>query len=133
MGLFDFFGNYSKKELKKIDPIIKKINALEPDFQNLTDTELRNKTEEYKTRYSNGESLDSLLPEAFATVREASVRVLGMRHYDCQLIGGIVDGNLQVAIFHIDAFQKITVTAVSVILFPAAHSACIGDFQRFVG
>jgi len=90
MGLFDFFGNYSKKELKKIDPIIKKINALEPDFQKLTDAELRNKTEEFKKRYAEGESLDSMLPEAFATVREGAVRVLGMRHYDCQLIGGII-------------------------------------------
>ncbi len=90
MGLFNFFGNYSKKELKKIDPLVKKINALEPDFQNLSDEELRNKTEEFKKRYSEGESLDSILPEAFAAVREASVRVLGMRHYDCQLIGGII-------------------------------------------
>ena len=90
MGLFDFFGNYSKKELKKIDPLIKKINALEADFQKLSDAELRNKTVEFKKRYAEGESLDSLLPEAFATVREAAVRVLGMRHYDCQLIGGII-------------------------------------------
>ena len=90
MGLFNFFGNYSKKELKKIDPLVKKINALEPDFQKLSDEELRNKTEEFKKRYAEGESLDSILPEAFAAVREASVRVLGMRHYDCQLIGGII-------------------------------------------
>ena len=90
MGLFDFFGNYSKKELKKIDPLVKKINALEPDFKNLSDGELKAKTEEFKKRYAEGESLDSLLPEAFAAVREASVRVLGMRHYDCQLIGGII-------------------------------------------
>ncbi len=90
MGFFNFFGNYSKKELKKIDPLVKKINALEAEFQKLSDAELRNKTEEFKKRYAEGESLDSLLPEAFATVREGSVRVLGMRHYDCQLIGGII-------------------------------------------
>ena len=90
MGLFNFFGNYSKKELKKIDPIIKKINDLEPDFQKLSDAELRGKTEEFKKRFADGESLDSMLPEAFAAVREASVRVLGMRHYDCQLIGGVI-------------------------------------------
>ena len=91
MGLFDkIFGTYSDRELKSIRPIADKILAMEEDFKALTDDELKAKTPEFKERYKNGESLDSLLPEAFATVREASGRVLGMRHYPVQLIGGIV-------------------------------------------
>ncbi|MBR1444192.1 MAG: preprotein translocase subunit SecA, partial [Firmicutes bacterium] len=84
------FGNYSDKEIKRIMPLVAKINDLESTMQALSDDELKAKTQEYKERYQNGESLDDLLPEAFATVREASVRVTGMRHFDVQLIGGIV-------------------------------------------
>ncbi len=91
MGLFgNLFGSYSQKELKKITPLVQKIEGLEEAYKKLTDTELRAKTAELKDRYAKGESLDSLLPEAFATVREASDRVLGMRHFHCQLIGGII-------------------------------------------
>lgn len=74
--------------LKKLVAIVKTVNALESDVENLSDDELKGLTETYKTRYLNGESLDELLPEAFATVREASKRVLGQRHYDVQLMGG---------------------------------------------
>lgn len=84
------FGNYSEKEIKKIKPIVAKINDLEPTFEPLTDDELKGKTEEFKERYKNGETLDDLLPEAYALVREASKRVMGMRHFDTQMIGGIV-------------------------------------------
>ena len=87
MGLFK---TYSEKEVKRIRPIVDKINGLEEEISKLTDTELKRKTEEFKNRYANGESLDDLLPEAFAIVREASKRVLGMRHFDVQLIGGVV-------------------------------------------
>ena len=87
MGLFK---TYSEKEVKRIRPIVDKINGLEEEFSKLTDTELKSKTEEFKNRYANGETLDNLLPEAFAVVREASKRVLGMRHFDVQLIGGVV-------------------------------------------
>ena len=87
MGLFK---TYSEKEVKRIRPIVDKINGLEEEISKLTDTELKAKTEEFKNRYANGESLDDLLPEAFAVVREASKRVLGMRHFDVQLIGGVV-------------------------------------------
>ncbi len=87
MGLFK---TYSEKEVKRIRPIVDKINGLEEEISKLTDTELKGKTEEFKNRYANGESLDDLLPEAFAIVREASKRVLGMRHFDVQLIGGVV-------------------------------------------
>ena len=84
------FGTHSSRELKRIMPIVDKIEALRPDMQKLTDEELRAKTKEYKERYEKGETLDSLLPEAFATVREAAKRVLGMEHYRVQLIGGII-------------------------------------------
>ena len=87
MGLFK---TYSEKEVKRIRPIVDKINGLEEEISKLTDIELKAKTEEFKNRYANGESLDDLLPEAFAVVREASKRVLGMRHFDVQLIGGVV-------------------------------------------
>ncbi len=91
MKIFDkIFGSYSEREIKRIMPIVKKINSLEPSIKVLSDDELRAKTEEFKERIKKGESLDAILPEAFAVVREASSRVLGMRHYDVQLIGGIV-------------------------------------------
>ena len=91
MGLFTkVFGSHSDRELKKIMPIVDKINSLEPEFKALSDGELRGKTAEFKARLKNGETLDDLLPEAFAAAREAASRVLGMRPYDVQLIGGIV-------------------------------------------
>ena len=87
MGLFK---TYSEKEIKRVQPLVKKINDLEPDMQKLSDKELRAKTDEFKGRLQKGETLDDLLPEAFAVMREASKRVLGMRHFDVQLIGGII-------------------------------------------
>ena len=87
MGLFK---TYSEKEVKRIMPLVEKINSLEEEISKLTDIELKNKTEEFKNRLQNGDTLDNLLPEAFAVVREASKRVLGMRHFDVQLIGGII-------------------------------------------
>ncbi len=91
MGFLEkIFGNYSEKEIKKIKPIVAKIEALGSEFESLDDEALRGKTDEFKTRYKNGESLDSIMPEAFAAVREAAKRVVGMRHFEVQLIGGIV-------------------------------------------
>ena len=87
MGLFK---SYSEKEVKRVMPIVKKINELEPEMEKLSDKELQAKTPEFKERLANGETLDALLPEAFAVAREASKRVLGMRHFDVQLIGGII-------------------------------------------
>ena len=84
------FGSHTDRELKRIYPIVDKIEALEPQFQALSDEELRAKTEEFKQRYQDGEDLDALLPEAFAAVREAAWRVLGMKPFRVQLIGGIV-------------------------------------------
>ena len=91
MGLFSkIFGTYSEKEVKRIMPIVDKINGLEPEISKLSDEELTGKTQEFKKRLNEGETLDDILPEAFAVVREASKRVLGMRHFDVQLIGGII-------------------------------------------
>ena len=84
------FGTHSSRELKRIEPLVDKIEALRPAMQALSDEELRGKTEEYKKRLNNGETLDDLLPEAYATVREAAKRVLNMEHYRVQLIGGII-------------------------------------------
>ncbi len=84
------FGTHSSRELKKIYPIIDKIDALEEDYKKLSEKELKHKTVEFKERLANGETLDDILVEAFATVREASWRVLGMRHYRVQLIGGLI-------------------------------------------
>ena len=91
MGLFTkVFGTYSQRELKSIYPIVDKITALENEYKQLTDAELQAKTPEFKERLANGETLDDILPEAFAAVREAADRVLGMRPYPVQLVGGIV-------------------------------------------
>ena len=84
------FGSKNERELKGMAPLVDKINSLEPDFQALSDAELLAKTAEFKERISREETLDQLLPEAFAAVREASVRALGMRPFDVQLVGGIV-------------------------------------------
>ncbi len=85
-----FNKNYSKRELKHIYPILDRVTALEAEMASLTDEQLREKTAEFKERYSSGESLDSMLPEAFAVCREAAWRVLGMKHYPVQIIGGII-------------------------------------------
>ena len=91
MGLLEkIFGTHSENELKRIYPIVDRIEALDEEMQKLTDEELRDKTREFKERLANGETLDDLLPEAFATVREAASRTLHMKHYRVQLIGGIV-------------------------------------------
>ena len=84
------FGDPNEKELKNIRPIVDKINALEPDMERMSDANLQAKTSEFKLRLQKGETLDDILPEAFAVVREASKRVTGMRHFDVQLIGGVV-------------------------------------------
>ena len=84
------FGSSNDRYIRKQYKIVKHINEIEPDFIKLSDEELKAKTDEFRNRLKNGETLDDILPEAFATVREAAKRVLGQRHYDVQLIGGIV-------------------------------------------
>ena len=91
MGLMEkIFGTYSDRELKKIEPLVNKVMSLEGEMEKLSDTELKEKTEEFKNRIKDGETTDDLLPEAFAVVREAAWRVLGMKHFRVQVIGGIV-------------------------------------------
>ena len=97
LAIFNLFKSFSEKEIENNQKAVDKILALDEKMQQLTDSQLRNKTEEFKERYKNGESLDDLLPEAFAVVREASDRVLGMKHYPVQLLGGIVLHNGQIA------------------------------------
>ena len=91
------FGSQNERELKKMNPLVERINSLEPDFKSLSDEQLRAKADEFKERLAGGETLDDILPEAFAAVREASVRKLGMRHFDAQLIGGMVLHNGKIA------------------------------------
>lgn len=88
--LTQIFGSKNERELKKFYPLVEAINALEPQMKAMRDEQLKDQTPRLKTRLDNGEPLDDLLPEAFAIVREGSVRTLGMRHYDVQLIGGMV-------------------------------------------
>ncbi|MBQ6892109.1 MAG: preprotein translocase subunit SecA, partial [Clostridia bacterium] len=91
MGFLDkLLGNTSEAKLKKMRPVVAKINSLEPRYQAMTDEELRQQTALFKERLNKGETLDDLLPEAFAVVREAAVRTVGMRHFDVQLLGGMV-------------------------------------------
>lgn len=84
------FGTHSERELKRVYPIVDKIEALRPEMMGLSDERLREKTQEFKKRLADGETLDDILPEAFATVREAARRVLGIEHYRVQLIGGVI-------------------------------------------
>ncbi len=95
--LTQLFGSQNERELKKLQPLVVAINSLETEMKAKSDAQLKDQTQQLKTRFDNGEPLDDLLPEAFATVREASVRTLGMRHYDVQLIGGMVLHNGKIA------------------------------------
>ena len=91
MGIIEkIFGTHSENELKRIYPVVDRIEALEPDMKALSDEELKGKTREFKERLNDRETLDDILPEAYAVVREAAFRTLGMRHYRVQLIGGII-------------------------------------------
>ena len=92
------FGSRNQRQLKRMSRVVGKINALEPSLESLSDQELGAKTGEFRDRLDSGESIEDLLPEAFATVREVSRRVLGMRHFDVQLIGGMV---LHLSLIHI--------------------------------
>ena len=91
MGFLDkIFGNYSQKELKRIDPIVQKVLSLEETYRAMSEEELKNQTAILKGRLANGETLDDILPDAFAACREACDRVLEMRPYPVQIIGGII-------------------------------------------
>ncbi len=142
------FGTYSSREIKRIMPLVRKINELEPDIQKLSDKELKAKTDEFRSRLTAGETLDDILPEAFAVVREASWRVLGMRHFDVQLIGGIIlhqgriaemktgEGKTLVATLpcYLNALQGKGVHVVTVNDYLAKRdSEQMGKIHRFLG
>lgn len=149
MGFMDrLLGNTSEQQIKKIRPLVKRINELEGSMQALSDEQLRAKTDEFRARLANGETLDSLLPEAFAVVREAAVRTIGQRHYDVQLIGGIVlhqgriaemktgEGKTLVATLpsYLNALEGKGVHVVTVNDYLAARDAAwMGKIHRFLG
>ena len=149
MGFIDrLLGNTSEQQIKKIKPLVKKINALENGIKQLSDEQLRNKTIEFKSRLAGGETLDDLLPEAFAVVREAAVRTIGQRHYDVQLIGGIVlhqgriaemktgEGKTLVATLpaYLNALEGKGVHIVTVNDYLASRDAAwMGKIHRFLG
>ena len=91
MGLIDkVIGTHSEREVKRVISIVDKIEAMEPEMEKLSDEELKDKTPQFKKRLMDGETLDDILPEAYAVVREASKRTVGMRHFRVQLIGGVI-------------------------------------------
>ena len=125
------FGRYSEKELKRIKPIVDKIEALEPDMQKLTDSGLRAKTQEFKDRLARGESMDDILPEAFATVREASARVIGERHFRVQLIGGIILHQGRIAEMKTGEGKTLTATLplyLNALTGKGAHLVTVNDY-----
>ena len=149
MGLFDkLFGTRSQRELKKIQPIVDKILALEEEYKNLSEEQLKAKTPEFKERLAQGETLDDILPEAFAAIREAADRVLGLRPYPVQLIGGIVlhqgriaemktgEGKTLVAILpcYLNALTGLGVHVVTVNDYLAKYqSEWMGKVYRYMG
>ena len=149
MGFLEkIFGTHSQNELKRIYPIVDRIEAMDADMQKLTDEELRNKTREFKARLAEGETLDDILPEAYAVVREAAVRSLGMKHYRVQLIGGVIlhqgriaemrtgEGKTLVATLpaYLNALEGKGVCVVTVNDYLAKRDAdWMGEVHRFLG
>ena len=128
MGLLQkIFGTHSENELKRIYPIVDAIESLEPQMQKLSDAELKDKTKEFRERLGNGETLDDILPEAFATVREAAVRTLGMRHYRVQIVGGIILHQGRIAEMKTGEGKTLVST------LPAYLNALTGELLRFSG
>jgi len=132
MGLLEkIFGSYAEKELKRITPIVDKIESLEPDMKKLTDAQLRGKTNEFRERLAKGETLDDILPEAFAVVREASVRVLGMRHFRVQLMGGIILHQGRIAEMKTGEGKTLVATLplyLNALLGHGAHLVTVNDY-----
>ncbi len=149
MGFLEkIFGTHSQNELKRIYPIVDRIEAMDADMQKLTDEELRNKTREFKARLAEGETLDDILPEAYAAVREAAARSLGMKHYRVQLIGGVIlhqgriaemrtgEGKTLVATLpaYLNALEGKGVCVVTVNDYLAKRDAdWMGEVHRFLG
>ena len=142
------FGTHSQNELKRVYPIADAVMALDEDMQRLSDEELKAKTKEFKDRLENGETLDDILPEAYAVVREAASRVLGMKHYRVQIIGGIIlhqgriaemktgEGKTLVATLpsYLNALEGKGEHVVTVNDYRAKRDAvCMGQVQEFLG
>ena len=108
--LTQIFGSRNDRLLKQYRRVVEQINALEPKLEQLSDDQLRAKTEEFKHRVANGETLDELLPEAFAVVREGSKRVMKMRHFDVQLMGGMALHNGKIAEMRTGEGKTLTAT-----------------------
>lgn len=129
--LAKIFGTKHEREMKKIQPIVNKINSLEPEMQKLTDDELKARSLQFKERLKNGETTDDILPEAFAVCREASRRVLGMRHYDVQLIGGIVLHRGQIAEMRTGEGKTLVATLpvyLNALTGKGAHVVTVNDY-----
>ncbi|NBX16527.1 MAG: preprotein translocase subunit SecA [Proteobacteria bacterium] len=125
------FGTKNDRELRRLEPVLRRINELEPTLQALTDDQLRAKTDEYRSRYQKGESLESLIPEAFATVREASRRVLNKRHFDVQLLGGMVLHEGKIAEMRTGEGKTLTATAplyLNALTGNGAHLVTVNEY-----
>jgi preprotein translocase subunit SecA len=136
MGIFSKIFGSNEREVGKMKPIIDKINSLEEGLLKLSDEGLKNKTEEFKSRLAKGENLDDLLPEAFAAVREAARRVLGQRHYDAQLIGGITLHRGQIAEMRTGEGKTLVATLplyLNALLGKGAHLVTVNDYLSRLG
>ncbi|MDG2918350.1 preprotein translocase subunit SecA [Bisgaard Taxon 10/6] len=125
------FGSRNDRILRRLNKIVKKINGLEPSFEALSDDELKAKTDEFRQRLANGETLEQLMPEAFATVREASRRVLGMRHFDVQLVGGMVLTNRNIAEMRTGEGKTLTATLpcyLNALTGKGVHVVTVNDY-----
>jgi preprotein translocase subunit SecA len=129
--LSKIFGDSNEKYIKNLQPIIEKINSFEKDFEKFSDEQLKNKTKEFKERLSKGETLDDILPEAFALIREASKRVLGQRHFDAQLIGGIVLHQGKIAQMHTGEGKTLAATLpayLNALCGKGVHIVTVNDY-----
>ncbi|NQU77534.1 preprotein translocase subunit SecA [Candidatus Falkowbacteria bacterium] len=129
--LSKFFGDQNKKHLSTLQPLVDKINALEPEMEKLNNTELKAKTTEFKSRLTKGETIDNILPEAFACVREASKRTLGQRHFDVQLLGGIVLHRGEIAEMRTGEGKTLTSTLpmyLNALSGAGAHLVTVNDY-----
>ena len=124
------FGSRNDRLVRQMSKRVKKINALEPEFQALDDEQLKAKTVDFRERLTKGETLDDLLPEAFAAVREGSVRALGMRHYDVQLIGGMVMNNGQISEMRTGEGKTLMATLAAYLnaLAGSVHVVTVNDY-----
>ncbi|MBD1574218.1 preprotein translocase subunit SecA [Vibrio sp. S17_S38] len=129
--LTSVIGSRNDRTLRQLNKIVNKINSFEPDFNALTDDQLKSKTVEFRERYQNGETLDQLLPEAFATVREASKRIYGMRHFDVQLVGGMVLNGGKIAEMRTGEGKTLTATLsayLNALAGKGVHIVTVNDY-----